>query len=294
MRPLRAFLYSIAAVLTLLVFWTCSRADQPASTAPPDSPRTSVSAVADPVIAAVGDMVCGAGVPTSATCKHAETAALIGAIGPTAVLLLGDLQYENATLTDFNTYFEPTWGVYKSITAPAAGNHEYQTAGAKGYFDYFNGVGVQSGRAGDRSKGYYSFNIGAWHIIAINSNCASVGGCGAGSPQEQWLRADLAANPTRARSRTGTIRGSAPARTGTTRRCRRSGRRCTTIALTSCLLVTTTITSGSVRRLRRVSPTRPRGCARSSSAPVGKRSGDSRRSAPTASVATTPRSACSS
>ena len=54
---------------------------------------------------------------------------------------------------------------------------------------------MQSGRAGDRSKGYYSFDIGTWHLIVINSNCASIGGCGSGSPQEQWLRADLAAHP---------------------------------------------------------------------------------------------------
>jgi hypothetical protein len=110
------------------------------------------------------------------------------------VLLLGDIQYESATLNDFNTYYQPTWGAHKPITWPAAGNHEYQTSGAAGYFDYFNGVGAQSGRAGDRGKGYYSFDLGTWHLIALNSNCASVGGCGAGSPQEQWLRADLAAH----------------------------------------------------------------------------------------------------
>ena len=116
-------------------------------------------------------------------------------MAPAAVLLLGDIQYETATLADFNTYFGPTWGAHKAITWPAAGNHEYQSGSPSGYFDYFNGVGVQNGRAGDRSKGYYSFDVGAWHLIAINSNCGSIGGCGIGSPQEQWLRADLAANP---------------------------------------------------------------------------------------------------
>jgi len=196
MRPLRATLYAAGAILTLVVFWTCSRADAPTSTTPLDSRRTSVAAGPDPVIAAVGDMVCGTGTSTSAPCKHAQTAALIPTIAPNAVLLMGDIQYENATLADFNTYFQPTWGAHKAIIWPAPGNHEYQTAGAAGYFDYFNGVGVQTGRAGDRSKGYYSFNLGAWHVVAINSNCGSIGGCGAGSPQEQWLRVDLAANPT--------------------------------------------------------------------------------------------------
>jgi hypothetical protein len=75
------------------------------------------------------------------------------------------------------------------------GNHEYITPGAAGYFDYFNGVGNALGRAGDRSKGYYSYDVGAWHLIALNSNCSPVGGCGTGSPQERWLRADLAAHP---------------------------------------------------------------------------------------------------
>ena len=109
--------------------------------------------------------------------------------------MMGDIQYESATLSDFNTRYDPTWGAHKAITWPAPGNHEYQTSGAAGYFDYYNGVGVQTGRAGTRSKGYYSFNLGAWHIIALNSNCTSIGGCGAGSLQETWLRADLAANP---------------------------------------------------------------------------------------------------
>jgi hypothetical protein len=76
----------------------------------------------------------------------------------------------------------------KSITYPVVGNHEYQTRGAAGHFDYFGA------RAGDRSRGYYSFDVGTWHVVALNSNCSQVGGCGAGSPQEQWLRADLAAN----------------------------------------------------------------------------------------------------
>ena len=88
-----------------------------------------------------------------------------------------------------------SWGRVKSRIHPVAGNHEYQTAGAAGYFDYFNGVGNATGPAGDRGKGYYSYEIGSWHVIALNSNCAEVGGCGAGSPQEQWLRSDLAAHP---------------------------------------------------------------------------------------------------
>ncbi len=71
------------------------------------------------------------------------------------------------------------------------GNHEYGSPKAKGYFAYFGP------RAGDADKGYYSYDLGAWHVVALNSECAHVGGCQRGSPQEEWLRADLAAHPTR-------------------------------------------------------------------------------------------------
>src|ERR687888_745167 len=88
-----------------------------------------------------------------------------------AVLALGDTQYEHGALSDFKAYYDPTWGRFKSITHPAIGNHEYDSGGG-GYFDYFNGIGLQNGIAGDRSKGYYSYNVGTWHLIALNSNCA--------------------------------------------------------------------------------------------------------------------------
>lgn len=153
-----------------------------------------VAAVApDPVIVAAGDIACGADSDPALPCQHAAVAALVTSIGPASVLLLGDNQYENGTLADYNTYYNASWGSFMNITRPVPGNHEYNTAGASGYYDYFNGSGVQSGRAGDRSKGYYSFSVGAWHLIALNSNCESVA-CGAGSAQEQWLRADLAAS----------------------------------------------------------------------------------------------------
>jgi hypothetical protein len=122
---------------------------------------------------------------------------LLVQLNPAVVLLLGDNQYEAGGPSDFQTYYDPTWGRVKALTRPSVGNHEYLTSGAAGYFDYFNGVGNQSGPAGDRTKGYYSFNVGAWHLIALNTSCSGVvGGCGVGSPEETWLRQDLAANPT--------------------------------------------------------------------------------------------------
>ncbi len=149
---------------------------------------------ADPVIVAAGDIACGGG-SGGASCKQMETSNLISAINPNAVLVLGDNQYESGGYSDFLNYYDKSWGRFKSITYPAVGNHEYLTSGAAGYFDYFNGIGKSTGVAGERSKGYYAFDIGNWRLYALNSNCSQAGGCNAGSPQEKWLRADLAANP---------------------------------------------------------------------------------------------------
>ncbi len=193
MLPFRAIAAAATVCASLPLLSNCGQVDDPATASQPVAP-VSVAA-GDPVVVAAGDIVCGTGTSSRAPCQHAATAALLGQIDPTAILLLGDNQYEDATLADFNTYFEPTWGAYKGKMRPAAGNHEYQTPAAAGYFDYFNGPGAQSGRAGDRAKGYYSFDLGEWHLIALNSNCAFVGGCGAGSPQERWLRADLERKP---------------------------------------------------------------------------------------------------
>jgi len=158
---------------------------------------------ADPVIATAGDIACSAsssnyngGAGTSTKCRQRYTSDLLINAGLSAVLPLGDAQYETGSLSGFTGSYGPTWGRAKPITFPAAGNHEYKTSGAKGYFDYFNGVGAFGGPAGDRDKGYYSFNVGTWHLIALNSSdhCLVVK-CGKGSPQENWLKADLAAHP---------------------------------------------------------------------------------------------------
>jgi hypothetical protein len=107
------------------------------------------------------------------------------------VAALGDLAYENGSLAEFNACYQPSWGPLKSITKPAPGNHEYQTPGAAGYFAYWGAV------AGNPSQGWYSYDIRRWHIVSLNSNCAFIGGCQSGSPQEAWLRADLAAHKTK-------------------------------------------------------------------------------------------------
>jgi hypothetical protein len=160
-----------------------------------------VAAGSDPVVAAAGDIACdptdpsyNSGLGTAGGCRQRYTSDLLLA-GFAAVLPLGDNQYETASYNAFLQSFDPSWGRVKTLMRPALGNHEYQTAGAAGYFDYFDGPGSPSGPAGERGKGYYSFDVGSWHLVALNSNCAKVGGCGTGSSQEQWLRADLAAHP---------------------------------------------------------------------------------------------------
>jgi Ca2+-binding RTX toxin-like protein len=155
------------------------------------------ASAADPVIAAAGDIACSSTAVQGDSCHMQATSNLIVGAGLSAVLPLGDLQYQSGSLSDFRNYYDKSWGRVNPIVYPAPGNHEYLTSGANGYFDYFNGPGAPTGRAGDRSKGYYSFDVGTWHLIALNSNdhCQNVA-CGKGSPQETWLRADLAAHPT--------------------------------------------------------------------------------------------------
>jgi hypothetical protein len=116
------------------------------------------------------------------------TAKLVEQI-PGTVMVPGDLAYPDGSKENFECY-NKTWGRVKSRTRPSPGNHEFHASGATPYFDYFGAA------AGDPKSGYYSYEVGSWHIIVLNSECQDVGGCHAGSPEEKWLRADLAAHPT--------------------------------------------------------------------------------------------------
>jgi hypothetical protein len=105
------------------------------------------------------------------------------------VFTLGDNVYPSGTAQQFERCYDPSWGRHRARTRPSPGNHDYATRGASGYFNYFGAA------AGERGKGYYSYDLGAWHIIVLNSNCWGVGGCGRTSPQYKWLVADLQAHP---------------------------------------------------------------------------------------------------
>lgn len=159
------------------------------------------SAAGDYVIVAAGDIVCdpssssfNGGKGTSSSCHMLATANLIASIAPNSVLVLGDNQYYCGSYTAYTQAYNLSWGQYRWITLPVPGNHEYQTSGSS------NCSSANSGAAGYYKywgvRQYYSWNLGSWHVIALNTQCSSVGGCGTGSAQETWLKNDLAANPT--------------------------------------------------------------------------------------------------
>jgi len=151
----------------------------------------SHSAIRSGAFAANDQSVVLVGAGDIADCKDltgAEaTAKLLDQLAGT-VMAVGDLAYPDGSKENFACY-DKTWGRAKSRTRPAPGNHEFHAAGASPYFDYFGAT------AGDPKTGYYSYELGAWHIIVLNSECKDVGGCEPGSPQERWLRSDLAAHP---------------------------------------------------------------------------------------------------
>ena len=147
------------------------------------APRLDLNLFSDQTLVAAGDVaVCGSPYDEA-------TAALVTTI-PGTVAALGDLAYESGTPAEFAACYQPSWGQFKARTKPAPGNHEYQSGSASGYFGYWGAV------AGNPSQGWYSYDLGAWHIVSLNSNCSRVGGCESGSAQERWLRADLAAHKT--------------------------------------------------------------------------------------------------
>ncbi|HYU86890.1 MAG TPA: DNRLRE domain-containing protein [Kribbellaceae bacterium] len=137
---------------------------------------TSPPPSGDPVLVGAGD-IANSGNGDSAT------AALLDNI-PGTVFTAGDNAYDSGTLTEYNTYYDPTWGRHKARTKPSPGNHEYNTSGATGYYSYFGSLAGPSGR------GYYSYDLGSWHVVSLNSEVSMA----AGSAQETWLRQDLAAS----------------------------------------------------------------------------------------------------
>jgi hypothetical protein len=151
----------------------------PATAAPTKGPSPTVAGSV--VLVAAGDIA------SCTTSGDSATAKLVDDL-PGTVAILGDSVYPDGTRSQFEDCYGPTWGRFIDRTRPAPGNHEYHTANAAGYFAYFGA------RAGDPDEGWYAYDLGAWRIYALNSNCGEIGGCDARSKQVAWLRADLAAN----------------------------------------------------------------------------------------------------
>src|SRR5262249_18144403 len=134
----------------------------------------------DPILVGAGDI---------ASCDDLAgayaTAKLIEKLPGATVFAAGDLAYPSGTDENFKNCYGPTWGRFKDRTRPSPGNHEYHSTGASGYVRYFGAA------AGDPTKAYYSYDLGQWHIIALNSECKAAGGCSLDSEQGKWLRHDL-------------------------------------------------------------------------------------------------------
>jgi hypothetical protein len=142
---------------------------------PTDTPTSN----GDPVLVGAGDISSCSGSGDEATAKLIDGIAGV-------VFTAGDNAYENGSTSEYSNCYNPTWGRFKDRTNPSPGNHEYNTSDATGYYGYFGTA------AGDPTKGYYSYNLGSWHIVVLNSEISTA----TGSTQEKWLRQDLVANPT--------------------------------------------------------------------------------------------------
>src|SRR5215204_3745350 len=148
----------------------------------------------DPVFVGAGDIASCSRSGDEATAKLLDDI-VADAPSTTTVFTTGDNAYESGTASEFANCYDPSWGrpTIKERTYPTVGNHEYYASGtASGYFGYFGAAAVSYDAS---TKGYYSYNLGQWHMVALNSMCEKVGGCGATSPMVTWLTRDLAANP---------------------------------------------------------------------------------------------------
>lgn len=153
--------------------------------------RTAAATTTNPLnhvggslVVSVGDVACRpGGTVTTKTCRDAATARQARSYRPRFALVLGDEQYQSGRATEFRGGYDKTWGSLKSVTKPVPGNHEYNTAGASGYYSYF--------RAQTRSPGYYAFNINNWRVYALNSNCSKIN-C---TTEATWLDRDMSRNP---------------------------------------------------------------------------------------------------
>jgi hypothetical protein len=164
------------------------------------TPAPPPAAETDPVLMAAGDIACdpsdsnfNAGNGTSNACAQLDTSRLLATA--TAVQTIGDNQYAAGSLSNFLASYDLSWGVYQAKTHPAIGNHEGTSSDSGvGYCSYFGAAAHCNASGNQDGAGYYSYDLGSWHVIVLNSNCTVAGGCGTDSPQYNWLVSDLAAS----------------------------------------------------------------------------------------------------
>jgi hypothetical protein len=187
-----------AALVSTVLVAACAVAGIPSVTE-----STAAAAVEPPRIAAAGDIACAPPAnPGARTCRDDDTANKLVAGGYTKVLTLGDNQYECGQLAAYRQVYDASWGKVKDKTAPIPGEDDYSgggcaTPGAAGYFTYFGDAATPLQLGCRQScRGWYSYDVGDWHVLALNTACnePGVGGCSASSPQVTWLKQDLADN----------------------------------------------------------------------------------------------------
>ena len=185
-------LHGLVVLSITLLLGSCTTSNvavpDPTRIAEPKATPTPVQSSATQVKGEVAVLVGAGDIADCDSDGDEKTARLLDDIDGT-VFTVGDNVYEDGKASEFKECYEPTWGRHKERTKPAAGNHDYNSEDARPYFDYFGEA------AGEPGKGYYSYELGSWHIVVVNSNCNYIGGCDKGSPQERWLRADLAEHP---------------------------------------------------------------------------------------------------
>jgi acid phosphatase type 7 len=181
----------VVAAVFAAIYWAFEpiirSESETSSTPPPVATAAGTPGPNDPILVGAGDIA------SCASDGDEQTALLLDQViasgVETVVFTAGDNAYENGSIEEYQQCFGPTWGRHKDRTRPALGNHEYQTPDAAGHFQYFGAA------AGDPTKGYYSFDLGGWHIVVLNTSdhCLRIS-CEAASEQEKWLRSDLSAS----------------------------------------------------------------------------------------------------
>jgi hypothetical protein len=164
---------------------------EPAEPPPPgETPTETAPAAPAPSTETVSVLAAGDIAECGPQSGDELTAEILGAHPDATILTLGDNAYPDGTEEEFAACYEPSWGRYKDRTRPASGNHDHHTKDAAGFAAYFGEA------AGPFDKYYYSYDLGAWHLVVLNSDCWRVGGCESDDEQIEWLRQDIADHPT--------------------------------------------------------------------------------------------------